>query len=101
MLLSWDVGCRVWAVVEQRPDGTMGLRQEGELLFAPPADASWAWSICASLGPHRLPGEKPGTDRDPYAARIDDAAAETLRHWALDREPHRRCSPSSIAINRA
>jgi hypothetical protein len=43
LLLSFDPGCRIAAVVERRDDGTLGTRLDGELPFAPPTDLWWHW----------------------------------------------------------
>ena len=43
LLLSFDPGCRIEAVVEQREGDTLGTRLDGEVRFAPPADLWWHW----------------------------------------------------------
>jgi hypothetical protein len=44
LLLAWDPGCRIVAVVEARDTGGLGTRLDGENLFAPPADLWWNWA---------------------------------------------------------
>jgi hypothetical protein len=45
LLLAWDPGCRLWAVVEERGEGRLGTRFENsDLLFSPPADLLWSWA---------------------------------------------------------
>ena len=50
LLLAWDPGCRVVAVVEARDAGGLGTRLESEDLFAPPADLWWNWAHSATPG---------------------------------------------------
>jgi hypothetical protein len=50
LLLAWDPGCRVVAVVEARDSGGLGTRLDGENLFAPPADLWWNWAHSATPG---------------------------------------------------
>ena len=49
LLLAWDPGCRIVAVVEERGTG-LGTRLDGENLFAPPADLWWNWAHSATPG---------------------------------------------------
>lgn len=45
LLLAWDPGCRLWAVVEDRGDGRLGtVFEDGDLLISPPTDLLWHWA---------------------------------------------------------
>jgi hypothetical protein len=86
LVVAFDPGSRVDAVVTRRSDGSLG----GELdldstRHSPPAEVEWGWSIACGIGPHRLPDEEAGGVRNPYAAPIDSVAAATLSAWALAR----------------
>ncbi|MER7131678.1 hypothetical protein [Streptosporangium saharense] len=85
VLVSFDVGGRLDAVVVVRPDDTLGSNLDfHSLRYSRPAEAQWSWGVAAGLGPHRLAGEDP----DPYARPVDPAAAEVLRAWALRHGVH-------------
>ncbi|WP_406313461.1 hypothetical protein OHA77_34215 [Streptosporangium sp. NBC_01639] len=78
IVVSFDAGGRLDAVVIRRPDDTLGSNLDFDSLrYSRPAEAQWSWSVAAGLGPH--PMEE---DPDPYAQPVG-AAAETLRAWAL------------------
>ncbi|MEV8632455.1 hypothetical protein AB0395_12435 [Streptosporangium sp. NPDC051023] len=80
VLVSFDVGGRLDAVVVRRVDDDLGSNLDFDSLrYSRPAEAQWSWGVAAGLGPHRLDGEEP----DPYAQPVDPAAAETLRAWSL------------------
>ncbi|GII80622.1 hypothetical protein Sru01_56040 [Sphaerisporangium rufum] len=80
LVVSFDAGGRVDAVVARRPDGAPGTDLDfASLRYSGPAEAQWSWGVAAGLGPHPLPGEHP----DPYAVPVDPRGAETLRRWAL------------------
>jgi hypothetical protein len=57
LLLAWDPGCRIEAVVEVRDTGTLGTRLDGDLRYSPTADLWWNWATATEPGPHQLPGE--------------------------------------------
>ncbi|MDP9866742.1 MULTISPECIES: hypothetical protein [Streptosporangium] len=79
IVVSFDAGGRLDAVVVRRRDGGLGSNLDFESLrYSRPAEAQWSWGVAAGLGPHRL-DEHP----DPYAQPVDGAAAETLHAWAL------------------
>ncbi|MGC5010190.1 hypothetical protein ACLQ2R_05455 [Streptosporangium sp. DT93] len=79
ILVSFDAGGRLDAVVVRRPDGAMGSDLDFDSLrYSRPAEAQWSWGVAAGLGPHRL-DERP----DPYEQSVDGEAAETLHAWAL------------------
>ncbi|WP_424530688.1 hypothetical protein ACOZ38_13060 [Sphaerisporangium viridialbum] len=80
LVVSFDAGGRLDAVVVERPGGEPGSNLDfATLRYSGPAEAQWSWGVAAGLGPHPLPGEDP----DPYAVTVDQRAAERLRHWAL------------------
>jgi hypothetical protein len=80
MVLAFDSGGRLDAVVLERPDGSLGSNLDfASLRYSRPAEAQWSWGVAAGLGPHALPGEDP----DPYTATVDAETAEALRRWAL------------------
>ncbi|MBB5630497.1 hypothetical protein [Sphaerisporangium krabiense] len=80
LVVAFDAGGRVDAVVVERLDGSLGSNLDfASLRYSRPAEAQWSWGVAAGLGPHPLPGEDP----DPYAVTVDQRVAETLRHWAL------------------
>lgn len=80
LVVHFDAGGRLDAVVTRRPDGDLGSNLDfHSLRYSRPAEAQWSWGVAAGLGPHRLPGERP----DPYARRVDPEAAGVLRDWAL------------------
>ncbi|GAA4227087.1 hypothetical protein FHR32_000161 [Streptosporangium album] len=79
VVVSFDAGGRLDAVVLGRPDGSLGSNLDFDSLrYSRPAEAQWSWSVAAGLGPHPLE-----EDPDPYAQPVDAAAAEILRVWAL------------------
>jgi hypothetical protein len=59
ILLAWDPGCRIEAVVEKRGAGKLGTMLDGELRYSPPADLLWDWATATELDQHRLPDEPP------------------------------------------
>ncbi|GGK71904.1 hypothetical protein Sme01_08750 [Sphaerisporangium melleum] len=80
LVVSFDAGGRLDAVVVERPDGALGSNLDfSSLRYSRAAEAQWSWGVAAGLGPHPLPGEDP----DPYAETVDAQAAEYLRQWAL------------------
>ncbi|GAA3440600.1 hypothetical protein [Planomonospora venezuelensis] len=80
IVVSFDAGGRLDAVVIRRPDDDLGSNLDfNSLRYSRPAEAQWSWGVAAGLGPHRLDGEDP----DPYGAPVDAAAARTLRAWTL------------------
>ncbi|MDH2424183.1 hypothetical protein [Sphaerisporangium sp. TRM90804] len=80
LVVSFDAGGRLDAVVVTRPGGVPGSDLDfSSLRYSGPAEAQWSWGVAAGLGPHALPGEDP----DPYAETVDPHASETLRRWAL------------------
>ncbi|WP_343947920.1 hypothetical protein [Nonomuraea longicatena] len=80
LVVHFDAGGRLDAVVTRRPDGSLGSNLDFQSLrYARPAEAQWSWSVAAGLGPHPLPGEDP----DPYAREVDQKAAGILRTWAM------------------
>ncbi|MEV4393961.1 hypothetical protein [Nonomuraea sp. NPDC049607] len=80
LVVHFDAGGRLDAVVARRPDDALGSNLDFQSLrYSRPAEAQWSWGVAAGLGPHRLPGEKP----DPYAREIPAAAAGVLRAWAV------------------
>ncbi|MFJ2029893.1 hypothetical protein [Streptosporangium sp. NPDC087985] len=79
IVVSFDAGGRLDAVVIRRPDDTLGSNLDFDsLCYSRPAEAQWSWSVAAGLGPHPM-----GEDPDPYAQPVDAVAAEILRDWAL------------------
>ncbi|MCF6471726.1 hypothetical protein FAF44_25495 [Nonomuraea sp. MG754425] len=80
LVVHFDAGGRLDAVVARRPDGELGSNLDFQSLrYSRPAEAQWSWGVAAGLGPHRLPGESP----DPYARPAPAAAVGVLRTWAL------------------
>ncbi|WP_248965660.1 hypothetical protein [Sphaerisporangium perillae] len=80
LVVAFDAGGRLDAVVVERPDGRLGSNLDfASLRYSRAAEAQWSWGVAAGLGPHPLPGEDP----DPYAETVDQRAAEYLRQWAL------------------
>jgi hypothetical protein len=80
IVLSFDAGGRLDAVVVRRPDGGLGSNLDFDSLrYSRPAEAQWSWGVAAGLGPHPLAGEDPS----PYGTPVDAEAARTLRAWAL------------------
>lgn len=61
ILLAWDPGCRIEAVIEDRGGGKLGTMLDGELRYSPPVDLLWDWSTATENDQHRLPGEPPLT----------------------------------------
>jgi hypothetical protein len=103
LLLSFDPGSRVDAVVVARADGTLGSEIDFESCrHSPPAEVSWGWGIASRVGPHRLDGEVPGTATDPYAAPLDPAAADAVRAWVrsfgIDVSRPWTCAADVIAV---
>ncbi|MBB2911732.1 hypothetical protein FHS43_003005 [Streptosporangium becharense] len=79
IVVSFDAGGRLDAVVLRRPDGGLGSNLDFDSLrYSRPAEAQWSWGVAAGLGPHRL-DEHP----DPYGQPVDDRAAAVLHAWAL------------------
>jgi hypothetical protein len=80
LVVAFDAGGRLDAMVIERSDGELGSNLDfAALRYSRPAEAQWSWGVAAGLGPHPLPGEDP----DPYAETVDGDAAEWLRTWAL------------------
>ncbi|MBG0818028.1 hypothetical protein [Planomonospora sp. ID82291] len=80
VVLSFDAGGRLDALVVRRPDGGLGSTLDFDSLrYSRPAEAQWSWGVAAGLGPHPLPEEDPS----PYGTPVDAGAAGTLRAWAL------------------
>jgi hypothetical protein len=80
LVVHFDAGGRLDAVVTRRPDEDLGSNLDfHSLRYSRPAEAQWSWGVAAGLGPHRLPDEDP----DPYAAPVDPDAVRVLRDWAL------------------
>lgn len=80
IVISFDAGGRLDAVVVERQGGELGSNLDfHSLRYSRPAEAQWSWGVAAGLGPHPLGEEDP----DPYARPVEPAAAETLRAWAL------------------
>ncbi|GIH99750.1 hypothetical protein [Planobispora takensis] len=79
IVVAFDAGGRLDAVVIRRPDEDLGSNLDfNSLRYSPPAEAQWSWGVAAGLGPHPL-----REDPDPYAQPVDPAAADALRVWAL------------------
>jgi hypothetical protein len=80
LVVAFDAGGRLDAVVVGRKDGDLGSNLDfASLRYSRPAEAQWSWGVAAGLGPHPLPGESP----DPYAEPVDPEAAKALREWAV------------------
>ncbi|SDH43714.1 hypothetical protein [Nonomuraea jiangxiensis] len=80
LVVHFDAGGRLDAVVTRRPDEDLGSNLDfHSLRYSRPAEALWSWGVAAGLGPHRLPGEDP----DPYARQVPSAAGDVLRAWAM------------------
>ncbi|MET9242093.1 hypothetical protein [Nonomuraea sp. NPDC003709] len=80
LVVHFDAGGRLDAVVTRRPDEDLGSNLDfHSLRYSRPAEAQWSWGVAAGLGPHRLPGEDP----DPYAREVPAAAGGVLRAWAV------------------
>lgn len=80
LVVHFDAGGRLDAVVTRRPDDDLGSNLDfHSLRYSRPAEAQWSWGVAAGLGPHRLPGEDP----DPYAREVGSTAVGILRAWAL------------------
>ncbi|MET9336182.1 hypothetical protein [Nonomuraea sp. NPDC003804] len=80
LVVHFDAGGRLDAVVTRRSDGELGSNLDfSSLRYSRPAEAQWSWGVAAGLGPHPLPGEEP----DPYARTVPDDAVRILRGWAL------------------
>ncbi|MEV0197602.1 hypothetical protein [Nonomuraea sp. NPDC050691] len=106
LVVHFDAGGRLDAVVMRRPDDELGSNLDFQSLrYSRPAEAQWSWGVAAGLGPHRLPGEDP----DPYAREVDADAAGILRDWAVRHgatleqagEPWRTVGDVVAAIERA
>jgi hypothetical protein len=50
LLLAWDPGCRVWAVVQERGDGRLGTRLDGDLLYGPTCELWENWLAATRPG---------------------------------------------------
>ncbi|MFI6292288.1 hypothetical protein ACIBEJ_11935 [Nonomuraea sp. NPDC050790] len=80
LVVHFDAGGRLDAVVTRRPDDDLGSNLDfHSLRYSRPAEAQWSWGVAAGLGPHHLPGDSP----DPYARKVDQRAVGILRAWAL------------------
>ncbi|GGS52726.1 hypothetical protein GCM10010156_09260 [Planobispora rosea] len=80
VVVSFDAGGRLDAVVVRRPDDDLGSNLDfSSLRYSRPAEAQWSWGVAGGLGPHHLAGEDP----DPYQVPVDGTAARVLRDWAL------------------
>ncbi|MEV1240849.1 hypothetical protein ACIBO2_46435 [Nonomuraea sp. NPDC050022] len=80
LVVHFDAGGRLDAVVTRRPDEDLGSNLDfHSLRYSRPAEAQWSWGVAAGLGPHRLPDEDP----DPYAREVPGTAVGILRAWAL------------------
>ncbi|MEV5407685.1 hypothetical protein AB0K60_02445 [Thermopolyspora sp. NPDC052614] len=80
LLVAFDAGGRLDALVVERPGGRLGSNLDfASLRYSPPAEAQWSWGVAAGLGPHPLPDQP----ADPYLGPIDEEAADRLRAWAL------------------
>ncbi|WP_214416013.1 hypothetical protein [Sphaerisporangium fuscum] len=79
LVVAFDSGGRVDAVVVERAGGVGTDLDFTSLRYSRPAEAQWSWGVAAGLGPHPLPGEHP----DPYTVTVDHDAGEVLRRWAL------------------
>ncbi|WP_084957874.1 hypothetical protein [Thermoactinospora rubra] len=80
LVVSFDAGGRLDAVVTRRPDDDLGSNLDfHSLRYSRPAETQWSWGVAAGLGPHPLPGEDP----DPYAREVDRGAVDILYGWAL------------------
>ncbi|MDR8412493.1 hypothetical protein MTP10_27660 [Nonomuraea sp. 3-1Str] len=106
LVVHFDAGGRLDAVVTRRPDEELGSNLDfHSLRYSRPAEAQWSWGVAAGLGPHRLPGEDP----DPYAREVEEDAAGILRDWAVRHgatleqvgEPWRTVGDVVAAIERA
>ncbi|MGW3343241.1 hypothetical protein ACWDA3_08025 [Nonomuraea rubra] len=79
LVVHFDAGGRLDAVVARRPDEELGSNLDFQSLrYSRPAEAQWSWGVAAGLGPHRLPGESP----DPYAREVPAEAVGILMTWA-------------------
>ena len=59
LVVSFDAGGRLDAVVLRRPDDELGSNLDFDSLrYSRPAEAQWSWGVAAGLGPHR-PGRGP------------------------------------------
>lgn len=57
LVLTFDPGSRIDAVVERRLDGTLGTRLDmNSLRSSPPADLWWNWLAATKLGPAKAVG---------------------------------------------
>jgi hypothetical protein len=80
LVLSFDAGGRLDAVVVERKDDELGSNLDfAAIRYSRPAEAQWSWGVAAGLGPHPLPGEEPG----PYAETVPDKVVDGLRDWAM------------------
>ncbi|NUR90626.1 MAG: hypothetical protein HOY71_41660 [Nonomuraea sp.] len=80
LVVHFDAGGRLDAVVARRPDEDLGSNLDFQSLrYSRPAEAQWSWGVAAGLGPHPLPGDDP----DPYGRPVASAAVGILRAWAL------------------
>jgi hypothetical protein len=82
LVLWFDPGSRVDAVVVARADGALGSEIDLESCrHSPPAEVAWGWGIASRVGPHRLADEVAGTATDPYAAPLHPGFADAVRTW--------------------
>jgi hypothetical protein len=80
LVVSFDSGGRLDAVVVRRRDGELGSNLDfASLRYSRPAELQWSWGVAAGLGPHPVSDEHP----DPYDVSVDGSAADALRSWAL------------------
>ncbi|NUT39153.1 MAG: hypothetical protein HOV86_04120 [Thermoactinospora sp.] len=80
LVVHFDAGGRLDAVVTRRPDEDLGSNLDfHSLRYSRPAETQWSWGVAAGLGPHPLPGDEP----DPYAREVPEEAVKILYDWAL------------------
>ena len=62
IVVSFDAGGRLDAVVLRRPDDELGSNLDFDSLrYSRPAEAQWSWGVAAGLGPHLLSTRHPLT----------------------------------------
>lgn len=88
LVLAYDPGCVVDAVVESRPDNELGTRLDLESSRSSvPAEVWWAWcSAFPHAGPFPLPAEVPS----PYDAPLDHLRVAKLRAQLFERGVSKR-----------